>query len=133
LSVVFASQCSVEASSIHMSRIAAQSGLPVITLADGRELIGPGATTDAALSTWLGKPVTPVAAECDAARAEYFADATDDSSRAIEWTMPKGRFVDAFPLLLMTTAGLRVGASVYSSGTWDVRRLSYRIDTSQKC
>jgi len=48
------------------SRIAAQSGRPVITLADGRDLIGPGATTDAALS-------------------------------------------------------------------WDVRRLSYRIDTSQKC
>jgi len=60
-----------------------------------------------------------VAAECDAARAEYFAEATDDASRAIEWTMPKGRFVDAFPLLLTTTAGLRVGASVYSSGTWE--------------
>lgn len=105
------------------SRIAAQSGLPVITLPDGKELVGPGAATDAVLSAWLGKPVTLVAAaECDAARAEYFADATDDASPAIEWTMPKGRFVDAFPLLVMTTAGLRGSAAAYSSGTWDVRR-----------
>ena len=105
------------------SRVAAEGGLAVITLPDGRELTGPGPATDAALSTWLGKPVTLVAAaESDAARAEYFADATDDSSRAIEWTMPKGRFVDAFPMLVMTTAGLRGGAAAYSSGTWDVRR-----------
>ena len=62
------------------------------------------------------------AAESDAARAEYFADATDDSSRAIEWTMPKGRFVDAFPVLVMTTAGLRGGAAAHASGVWDVRR-----------
>jgi hypothetical protein len=71
----------------------------------------------------LGKSVTLVAAaESEAARAEYFADATDDASRAIEWTMPKGRFVDAFPVLIMTTAGLLSGASAHSAGTWDVRR-----------
>ncbi len=98
-------------------------GHPVITLPDGRKLAGPGPATDAALSAWLGKAVTLVCAtESDAARAEYFADATDDTSRAIEWTMPKGRFVDAFPVLVMTTAGLRGGASAYSAGSWDVRR-----------
>jgi uncharacterized protein YcbX len=95
----------------------------VITLPDGEELSGPGQATDAALSAWLGKAVTLVAAaESDAARAEYFADATDNSSRAIEWTMPKGRFVDAFPLLVMSIAGLRGGSAAYSDGTWDVRR-----------
>jgi uncharacterized protein YcbX len=110
------------------SRVAADGDLPVITLPDGRELTGPGAATDGALSAWLAKPVTLVsAAESDAARAEYFADATDDSSRAIEWTMPKGRFVDAFPMLVMTTAGLLGGAAAYSSGTWDVRRFRPNI------
>ena len=105
------------------SRIEEDGDLPVITLPDGRELEGPGPDTDAALSAWLAKPVTLVAAaESEAARAEYFADATDDSSRAIEWTMPKGRFVDAFPVLVMTTAGLRGGAAAHASGAWDVRR-----------
>jgi uncharacterized protein YcbX len=104
------------------SRVA-EDDSPIITLPDGQELKGPGPHTDAALSAWLGKSVTLVAAaESDAARAEYFEDATDDSSMAIEWTMPKGRFVDAFPVLIMTTAGLRGGAAAHSSGTWDVRR-----------
>jgi MOSC domain-containing protein len=98
-------------------------GLPRVTLPDGRELAGPGPATDAALSAWLGWPVSLVSAvESDAARAEYFADATDDTSRAIEWTMPKGRFVDSSPVLLMTTAGLRSGAAAHAAGVWDVRR-----------
>jgi len=110
------------------SRVAQEGGLPVITLPDGQEIKGPGPATDAALSAWLAKPVTLVAAaESDAARAEYFADATDDSSRAIEWTMPKGRFVDAFPMLVMTTAGLRAGAAAHSGGTWDARRFRPNI------
>src|SRR5690242_5796175 len=68
------------------SRVA--GGLPVITLPDGQEVAGMGPATDAALSRWLDKPVTLVnAADSEAARAEYFADATDDASRAIEWTM----------------------------------------------
>jgi uncharacterized protein YcbX len=101
----------------------AEPNLPVITLPDGRELAGMGPMTDAALSTWLGKPVTLVdASDSGRARAEYFADATDDESEAIEWTMPKGRFVDAFPLLVMTTAGLRDGAAACPASTWDVRR-----------
>jgi|WetSurMetagenome_2_1015567.scaffolds.fasta_scaffold67768_2 uncharacterized protein len=110
------------------SRVSAPSGLPVITLPDGQELSGPGPATDAILSIWLAKPVTLVsAAESDAARAEYFEDATDDTSQAIEWTMPQGRFVDAYPVLVMTTAGLRGGAAVYSNGTWDVRRFRPNI------
>lgn len=98
-------------------------GLPIITLPDAQELSGLGAATDAALSTWLGKAVTLVSAtESEALRAEYFADATDDTSRAIEWTMPRGRFVDSFPVLVMTTAGLRGGGATYPAGSWDVRR-----------
>ena len=98
-------------------------GLPTITLPDANEISGLGAATDAALSSWLGKAVTLVdARESDASRAEYFADPTDDASRAIEWQMPTGRFVDAHPMLVMTTAGLRGCRAAYPSGSWDVRR-----------
>jgi uncharacterized protein len=102
--------------------------VPLITLPDGTMLTGPGRATDDALSAWLGKPVTLVSAtECDAARAEFFADATDDGSRAIEWTMPKARFVDAYPVLVISTAGLRFGAAAYAAGAWDVRRFRPNI------
>jgi uncharacterized protein YcbX len=98
-------------------------GLPLITLPDGQELADLGPATDAALSAWLGRPVALVAAAAsEASNAEYFADATDDTSQPIEWTMPKGRFVDSFPVLVMTTAGLRGAGAAYSAGVWDVRR-----------
>jgi len=109
------------------SRLAA-GDLPVVILPDGQEVAGTGPVTDAALSAWLGKPVTLVAAsDSHAGNAEYFADATDDASQAIEWTMPKGRFVDAFPVLLISTAGLRSGAVAYPAGAWDVRRFRPNI------
>jgi hypothetical protein len=101
----------------------APSGAPLIMLPTGVTCHGPGAETDAALSKWLNKPVrltSSVAAP--AARAEYFADATDDTSQAIEWTMPAGRFVDALPLLVLTTASLRTAATLYPGGDWQVRR-----------
>lgn len=58
----------------------------------------------------------------DAGRAEYFADATDDTSDAIEWTMPVGRYVDAAPVLVLTTASLRTAAALHPNGEWDPRR-----------
>ena len=97
--------------------------LPVITLPDGRTAVGPGRSTDDLLSDWLGSPVSLVASVGgDAGRAEYFADATDDTSRAIEWTMPVGRYVDAAPVLLLTTASLRAAAALHPDGVWDPRR-----------
>lgn len=100
-----------------------ENGVPRLVLPDGQHLVGPGPATDAVLSAWLGKPVALVPATGgDGGRAEYFADATDDTSQAIEWTMPAGRFVDAFPVLVLTTAGLRAGAAAYPGGVWDVRR-----------
>lgn len=96
---------------------------PVITLPDGRTVVGPGAMTDAVLSEWLGRPVSLVASvRSDAGRAEDFADATDDTSEAIEWTMPAGRYVDAAPVLVITTASLRHGAALHPTGAWDPRR-----------
>ncbi len=100
-----------------------ENGEPEITLADGTVAGGPGPAADAALTEWLGRPVTLVpAAGAPGGQAEFFADATDDTSPAIEWTMPPGRFVDAMPLLLLTTASLRRAAGFYPAGTWDVRR-----------
>jgi len=94
-----------------------------LTLPDGERVMGVGAHADAALSAWLGRAVTLAEAEGNpAGRAEFFADATDDSSAALEWTMPPGRFVDAMPLLVLTTASLRAGAALHPTGEWDVRR-----------
>ncbi|HZC52907.1 MAG TPA: MOSC N-terminal beta barrel domain-containing protein [Mycobacterium sp.] len=96
---------------------------PVVTLPDGASYHGPSAELDRALSAWLAQPVRLVAADAvSAARAEYFADATDDTSQAVEWTMPAGRFVDAMPLLVLTTASLRAAQTRYPAGDWDLRR-----------
>jgi uncharacterized protein YcbX len=101
----------------------APDGTPRITLPTGVVCEGPGAVTDAALSDWLGKPVRLVSSLASpASEAEFFADATDDSSEAITWTMPADRFVDAAPLLVLTTASLRTAAALHPSGDWDVRR-----------
>jgi uncharacterized protein YcbX len=94
-----------------------------ITLPDSARWQSRDPKIDAALTGWLGQAVTLVEASVvPPARAEFFADATDDSSAAIEWTMPPGRFVDALPLLLMTTASLQAAAALYPAGDWNVRR-----------
>jgi uncharacterized protein YcbX len=101
----------------------AEDAQPDVILPDGVRLRGCAPATDAALSAWLGQPVALVeACGAPAANAEYFADATDDTSTAIEWTMPADRFVDALPLPVLTTASLRAAAELYPAGEWDVRR-----------
>jgi len=101
----------------------APDGSPVITLPTGVTCEGPGTDTDSALSDWLDKPVRLVSSVGEpGASAEYFADATDDASEAIEWTMPAGRFVDAMPLLVLTTASLRTAAALHPEGDWHLRR-----------
>ncbi len=101
----------------------ADDGQPDIVLPSGEVCRGAGVETDAALSDWLHRPVTLVGAvDAPGGEAEYFADATDDTSQAIAWTMPPGRFVDASPVLVLTTASLRTGAALYPAGDWNVRR-----------
>ncbi len=99
-------------------------GAPAVTLPDGVALAGGGGpAVDEGLSEWLDRPVRLVpAAGTPGGVGEFFADATDDTSEAIAWTMPPGRFVDAQPLLLLTTAALRMGAAQHPAGEWDVRR-----------
>jgi hypothetical protein len=110
------------------ARASYDGDVPVIALPDGRMVHGPGKRTDAELSGWLAGPVSLVASTAsDAGRAEYFEDATDDRSRAIEWTMPQGRYVDAAPVLLLTTASLRTAARAHPAGAWDPRRFRPNI------
>jgi uncharacterized protein YcbX len=107
-------------------------GEPHVTLPEGTTARGVGSSTDAVLSDWLRRAVSLVPAGGAAAgTAEYFADATDDTSAAIEWTMPPGRFVDAMPLLVLTSASLRTAEALHAEGTWEVRRFrpNLLIDT----
>ena len=97
-------------------------------LPTGETCRGTGPDTDAALSSWLDAAVTLVAAATQPpASAEYFADATDDASAAIEWTMPPGRFVDAMPVLVLTTASLAAGEALHPGGDWDPRRFRANV------
>ena len=101
---------------------------PLIRLPDGRTVVGPGKRTDEQLSQWLASPVSLVASVVNGpGTAEYFADATDDTSQAIEWTMADGRYVDAAPALLLTTASLRTAARHHPDGKWDPRRFRPNI------
>ena len=94
-----------------------------LTLPNGTATRGDGPDIDDALSAWLGQPVTLVAAaSAPPGRGEFFVDATDDSSRAVEWTMPAGKFVDALAVLVLTTASVRAGAALHPTGDWHVRR-----------
>ena len=114
---------------------AARGDAPEVTLPDGRVLRGLSPENDAAYCEWLGRTVSLVsAADADAHRAEFFADATDDDSEPREWTMPPGRFVDAFSILVLTTASLRAGRDAYPGGAWDPRRFrpNLLVDTSDE-
>jgi hypothetical protein len=98
-------------------------GQPQLVLPTGEECAGAGPATDTVLSAWLGRAVRLVAAtDVPPSAAEYFVDPTDDGSTALEWRMPGGRFVDAMPVLLVTTAALRAGAALHPEGAWEPRR-----------
>jgi uncharacterized protein YcbX len=99
-----------------------------IALPDGEVLTAPSADADDLLSNWIGRRVSVAHAESmDAGVGEFFADATDDNSKVMSWTMPPGRFVDALPLLVVTTASLRQGRALHPDGAWETRRFRPNI------
>jgi len=99
-----------------------------LLLPDGDVLSAPSTHADDILSKWIGRRVALVRAESfGAGVGEYFADATDDNSAVVSWTMPPGRFVDALPLLVITTASLRQGRALHSDGAWETRRFRPNI------
>jgi uncharacterized protein YcbX len=99
-----------------------------IELPDGTVLAGPSADADGALSHWIGRPVTLAhAGSMEAGVGEFYVDATDDNSEVASWTMPQGRFVDALPLLVVTTASLRAASALHPDGAWEPRRFRPNI------
>jgi len=99
-----------------------------LLLPDGDVLMAPSAHTDDVLSNWIGRRVALVRAESTGPGVgEYFEDATDDNSAVVSWTMPQGRFVDALPLLVVTTASLRQGRALHPAGAWETRRFRPNI------
>lgn len=99
-----------------------------ITLPDGDVVSPADSRTNDVLSKWIGRPVELVHAETiDAGVGEFFQDATDDDSAVLSWTMPAGRFVDALPLLILTTASLRQAKALHPDGAWETRRFRPNI------
>ena len=99
-----------------------------LVLPDGDVLMAPSPRADDVLSNWIGRPVALVPAESvGAGIGEFFEDATDDTSAVVSWTMPPGRFVDALPLLVVTTASLRQGRALHPDGAWETRRFRPNI------
>lgn len=97
-------------------------------LPDGDVVTAPSVHADDVLSKWIGRDVSLVDAQSfGAGVGEFFADATDDSSAIVSWTMPDGRFVDARPLLVLTTASLRRGRALHPDGVWATRRFRPNI------
>lgn len=81
---------------------------PTIRLPGGEVTTGTGPEVDAALSTWLGRPVGLIRAEPERrATYERQVDFEDDTSAPSRWEGPPGSFVDASPLHLLTMASLR--------------------------
>jgi len=94
-----------------------------VRLPDGNAVVGPSTHADDVLSKCIGRRVALTHAESfGAGVGEYFQDATDDNSAVVSWTMPPGRFVDALPLLVITTASLRQGRTLHPEGAWETRR-----------
>lgn len=99
-----------------------------LRLPGGDVLVAPSAQADEVLSEWIGRQVALVSAGTfGAGVGEYFEDATDDNSPVVSWTMPPGRFVDALPLLIVTTASLRQGRALHPDGEWETRRFRPNI------
>jgi MOSC domain-containing protein len=112
---------------LHASSRLTDTGVELL-LPDGDVLRAPSAHADGVLSKWVGRRVTLVHAESTGAGVgEYFEDATDDNSAVVSWTMPPGRFVDALPLLVVTTASLRQGRALHPDGAWETRRFRPNI------
>jgi uncharacterized protein len=99
-----------------------------LLLPGGDVLVAPSTHADDVLSKWIGRRVSLVHAESiGPGVGEYFEDATDDGSAVVSWTMPPGRFVDALPLLVVTTASFRQGRALHPDGAWETRRFRPNI------
>lgn len=94
-----------------------------IELPDGRTVHSTDHDVDELLSGWLRRDVRLEIAEPARPRSfEMAVDPEDDESPVVELPCPPQTFLDAGPVHLLTTAGLRAAATHYPGGRWDVRR-----------
>jgi uncharacterized protein YcbX len=99
------------------------AGTVEIVLPTGEVVTGLGPTSDAALSTWLGRGVRLVEAEPEAIPTfESQEQADDDTSASVTWDGHPGRFVDSSPVHLLTTASLRAMVAARPDLDWSVER-----------
>ncbi len=102
---------------------AATTDTLAISLPSGQCLAGVGPATDAALSTWLERPVRLIEADPDSAPTfESQADQMDDASGTVTWQGRPGGFVDSSPIHLVTTASLRAVRNQRPDLDWQIRR-----------
>ena len=102
---------------------AATPGTVRISLPSGQGLSGVGSSTDAALSSWLERPVRLVEADRQTTPTfESQADETNDASATITWQGLPGAFVDSSPIHLLTTATLRAMRCQRPELDWQVER-----------
>jgi uncharacterized protein YcbX len=97
-------------------------GTVVLTLPDGAVHVAGEASTDGALSAWLGRPVEMRRAGGGATPYDILTDATDDDSPSFTFAGPEAHWADLAAAHLLTTTSLRAAACLYPEGHWDVRR-----------
>ncbi|MEO7556303.1 MAG: MOSC N-terminal beta barrel domain-containing protein [Acidimicrobiales bacterium] len=99
------------------------TGTVTITLPDGSTQIAGDATTDAALSAWLGRAVHLARPDPDTgAPFELLADPIDDESEVWDFATPPNTFVDVAGAHLLTTASLAAAAALAPDTDWSVYR-----------
>lgn len=89
---------------------------------------------DAALSGWLGRRVRVVHVDDEPTlRQEMHLDNENLDSDVIQWSTPRGRYVDLFPLHLLLTSTVGEFADANRDVDWDVRRFrpNVLIETDQ--
>lgn len=83
-----------------------EHGTVEVTLPDGTTGAVGAEDLDRALSHWLGHPARLVSVATEPTlHQEMAVDNEDEASELFRWRTPRGRYVDVYPLHLLTTAG----------------------------
>jgi uncharacterized protein YcbX len=99
-----------------------------VVLPNGARGVLGAESLDAVLSEWLGRAVRLVHVDDHPTlRVEMHRDNEDERSPLVRWRTPRGRYVDLYPLHLLSTASLDELVRTYTDLDWDVRRFRPNI------